>query len=136
MTKRPPVVRAERVKPTAETVAKKRPCLIRTLYEGNVIDGRDQEAAWEILETFDIITGHLGIRGANIDGIPPGRRSLSERAVRLWKRYAEWGARLVKDRHIRPILVVEWLAMERPLTCQAETRLLQAALRDWNVVDC
>lgn len=135
MAKRAPVVRAERVKPTAQTEAKKRPCIINTLYNGKIISGVEQGAAWEILEAFDVITGFLKIRGTNIDGLPAGRRDLSPRAVRLCKRYAAWGAKLVKDRHIRPIVVVEWLEMERPLTSPGETRLLVAALRDWNVVD-
>jgi hypothetical protein len=135
MTPRSPVVRAERIKPTAQTVAKAKPCLIKTLYEANTIDGYEQEAAWEILEAFTIMTGFLGYRPLILDGLPKGRGGLSERGDRLWRRYVAWGNTLVKNRHIRPIVVVEWLEMERVLKCMDETKLLRSALRDWNVID-
>lgn len=131
MTVRHPVVRAERVKPTAETLAKSKGCIIRILYEGHIIDGPEQDAALEIVEAFSIMTSALGIRPLMLDEMPGGRQALNERAARLWDHYVKWGQQLVARRHIRPHVIVEWLEMDRQLNHQNETKLLVESLKDW-----
>jgi len=127
-----PVVRAERVVPTAQTLAKARGCIIRRLYEVGTIDGQEQDAALEIVEAFTVITGFLGIRPVNIDALPSGRAVMGARAARLWDRYVAWGNELLRRRRLRPHVVVEWLEMDRPLARRDETEMLVAALRDWS----
>lgn len=133
--RRPPVVRAERILPTPETLARARGCIIDKLYRAQIIDGLEQEAAWEILEAFKIITGFMGIRPMLLDGLPKGRGGLSPRAAHLWDHYVAWGNSLVARRYIRPHVIVEWLEMDRELHFRSETKLLKKCLQDWRVVD-
>jgi hypothetical protein len=125
------VNRGERVAATPETVLKARGCVIRKLYEAQAIDGQEQDAALEIVEAFTFITSAIGIRPLLLDGLDKGRSDLNERACRLWDQYLRWGRELVRRRHIRPHLVVEWLLMERHLTDRGEVDLLVGSLRDW-----
>lgn len=125
------VNRAERVQATPETVAKARGCIIRRLYEAQLIDGQEQDAALEIVAAFNIITSRQGIRPLLLDRLPPGNGEINERGNRLWAQYLRWGHRVIERRHIRPHVAVEWLLMERPLESKDEVTLLASTLRDW-----
>lgn len=125
------VNRAERVPGTPETYRKARGCIIRKMYETQLIDGQEQEAALEIVAAFNIITSRLGIRPLLLDRLPAGNGDINARGNRLWSQYLRWGHRVIERRHVRPHVIVEWLLMERPLTVADEIGLLTAALRDW-----
>lgn len=129
------VSRAERVQATPQTLAKARGCIIRRLYEAQLIDGQEQDAALEIVAAFNIITSRLGIRPLLLDSLDRGCGEISARGNRLWAQYLRWGRRVIERRHVRPHVIVEWLLMERGIDDGAvrEDRkgVLQIALRDW-----
>lgn len=125
------VNRAERVQATPETIAKARGCIIRRLYEANLIDGQEQDAALEICRAFRVIVSRLGYRPMDLSNLDQGGGDPASDACRLWAKYLTWGRALVARRHIRPHIVVEWLEMERSLVVADEVSLLRSALRDW-----
>lgn len=131
--KKPKLVvnRAERVAATPETIAKQRGCIIRKLYEAKLIDGQEQDAALEICRAFTVIVGRLGYRPMDLSRMDRGGSEMPKDVARLWDKYCAWGNDLIKRRHIRPHVVVEWLEMERSLAHKDEVSLLCRALRDW-----
>lgn len=130
------VNKEERVSATPETQAKARGCVINRLFvSGDVefsIDSQQYEAAWEILEAFEVITGVLGYRPMDLSPIDKGKGSMGAKAVRLWDQYVRWGNELIKRRHIRPHVVVEWLKMERDFDREA-IGTLRKSLDDWSL---
>ena len=126
----------ERVAATPETLAKARGCIVNRLFQSKDvtfrIDSQQYEAAWEIMEAFEVITGVLGYRPLDLSPIERGRGSMGRKAVRLWDQYVRWGNDLIRRRNIRPHVVVEWLKMERQFDREA-IGLLRGALDDWSL---
>ena len=130
------VNREERVAATPETVLKARGCIINGLYRSQdrsfSIDSQQYESAWEILEAFTVITGFLGFRPVDLARADREHLTMGKKAVRLWDQYVRWGNELIRRRHLRPHVVVEWLQMERELDREA-IGALRNSLDDWSV---
>jgi hypothetical protein len=130
------VNREERVAATPETVAKARGCIVNRLFQSGdlkfSIDSQQYEAAWEIMEAFEVITGVLGYRPMDLTRADRGESRMGAKAIRLWDQYVRWGNELIKRRHIRPHVVVEWLKMERQFDREA-IGLLRGSLDDWSL---
>jgi len=130
------VNREERVAATPETIAKARGCIVNRLFQSQDvqfrIDAQQYESAWEIMEAFEVITAALGYRPLEMSPLDKGRGNMGPKAVRLWDQYVRWGNDLIRRRHIRPHVVVEWLKMERQFDREA-IGLLRGALDDWSL---
>lgn len=120
---------AERVAATPETIAKARGCILAKLYVEKEIDSGEMDSGYEIMSAFRVITNHIGYKPLNLDRLA-GHGTMGPKAERLYARYVEWGNELIRRRHIRPHVVVEWLEMERRLD-RGAVPTLRHALRDW-----
>lgn len=136
MARREAVRREERVGPTPETVAKLRPCVLKTLAASfrdglPMLTNDEVEAGYRIAEAFHIITGLVGVRPLDLGKIAPSTGGLNDRGERLARIYVAWGNQCMPVLHVRPHVIVEMIEHDRGLGGQDGVRLLAKGLRLW-----
>jgi hypothetical protein len=131
------VVRAERVQPTPETLAKLKPWtmaeLLRLGPEGGGIDPTQHEAGVEIVDAFKALTKELGYRPLDLERVGRGSVEMGPRELRLATIYLAWASAYQRRFMVRPHVVVEWIEDERRLDVGAMP-LLCGALNLWEAV--
>ena len=131
------VNRAERVKPTPETLAKLRPWtmaeLLRLGPEAGGIDPNQHEAGVEIVVAFKALTKELGFRPLDLERVGRGTVEMGSRELRLATIYLAWASRYQRRFLVRPHVVVEWIEDERRLDVGA-LPLLRGALNLWGTI--
>lgn len=130
------VRREERVGPTPETLAKLRPCVLKTLAASYVdglpmLENDEVEAGYRVAQAYRIVTGLVGYRPIDLAKIAPSAGGLNDRGERLARVYVAWGNRCQPILGIRPHVVVEMIEQERGIGGHAGVRLLARALRLW-----
>jgi hypothetical protein len=135
--KRARVERSERVKPTAETLAKLRPWtmaeLLRLGPEAGGIDPSQHEAAIEIVDAFKALTKELGYRPLQLERLGRGSIGMGARDLRLATIYLVWASMFERRFMRRSHIVVEWIEDERHIDVDAMP-LLRGALNLWDAV--
>src|SRR4029077_770955 len=135
--KRARVDRAERVKPTPETLAKVRPWTMAEVRrlgpEAGRIGPTQHEAAVEIVDAFKALTKELGYRPLQLQRVGRGSVGMGARDLRLATIYLVWAARYQRRFLVRAHVVVEWIEDERSLGVDAMP-LLRGALDLWDAV--
>jgi hypothetical protein len=128
------VERAERVQPTAETLAKLRPWTMAELLklgpDNGGIDPMQHEAAVEIVDAFKALTKELGYRPLDLERVGRGTVEMAPRELRLATIYLAWASAYQRRFMVRPHVVVEWIEDERHIDLGAMP-LLRSALDLW-----
>lgn len=131
------VDRAERIKPTPETLAKLRPWtmaeLLRLGPENGGIDPMQHEAGVEIVDAFKALTKELGFRPLQLERVGRGSVGMGARDLRLATIYLAWASKYQRRFMVRPHVVVEWIEDERHIDVGAMP-LLRSALNLWETV--
>jgi len=131
------VNRAERVKPTPETLAKLRPWtmaeLLRLGPEAGGIDPNQHEAGVEIVDAFKALTKELGFRPLDLERVGRGTVEMGLRELRLATIYLAWASAYQRRFMVRPHVVVEWIEDERRIDVGA-VPLLRSGLNLWGSI--
>ena len=131
------VVRAERVDPTPETLAKLRPWTMAELLklgpEAGGIDPNQHEAGVEIVDAFRALTKDLGYRPVDLARVGRSTVEMGPRALRLTTIYLTWASMFQRRFMRRAHMVVDWIEDERHIRIE-DMPLLLGALNLWNVI--
>jgi hypothetical protein len=131
------VVRAERVEPTPETLAKLRPWTMAELLklgpEAGGIDPNQHEAGVEIVEAYKALTKELGYRPLDLQRVGRGTVEMGPRELRLATIYLAWASKFERRFMRRAPMVVCWIEDELPVGL-AEMPMLRGALNLWEAI--
>lgn len=127
--KRARVERAERVKPTPETLAKLRPWPMQSLLAAGPPDGIDPadfEAALQIVETFKALVADRALRPSSLDRVGDGGTAgMSDRDARRCAQWFAWASHLPRG---LPVRLVAWIEDDAAI---GSVEVMRRACRLW-----
>lgn len=132
--RRQAVSRSERVQATPETIAKLRPCPLKTMVHDGTMQPDQYEAALSIWDAHDALVSRMKAGTLDMQKVAQSHGEIGDRKDRLIAIYLLWGRELPRRFYLTSDIVVGWIDdhdERKRMTNDAQRRMLLKCCDLW-----